>query len=241
MNAAKYSEWAKHYDPEFFELDFLEKSEINFNNKNVLEVGCGTGRFTQRIAPIVNNMVCIDPDKEALIVCRNHFHQNNIKILLGTLEVIPIPSDSFDIVVFPWSMYMIDEKKKNLQIAYNALKVGGKLVVLQANSGEFEEEVAKLYSHYSSLDAYGSAYNVLSEVIGSVFGNVVSTEMITYFLFDNVNQVIDCSLFFIEDEEGKLPSDEKITQFRERLTKYELLDGRIKMTDVVSVFLATKK
>ena len=239
MNAKKYCEWAKHYDPDYIELKYLSENGVDFDKKKVLEVGCGTGRFTQRITPFVSELMGIDPDVNAIKICQR-LQQDNIKIQLGTLETTLVPQNHYDYVVFSWSMYMIDEKEKNIRLAYASLRPGGKMIILQANSGEFEEEVSKLYSHYSSLDVYGNACEALSIILHKVFDNVHEGTIVTSFLFDSIDQVINNSLFFIEDEEGITPSTQSITQFENNLKKYCAADGKIKMTDIVSVFIATK-
>ena len=59
MNGIKYAEWASHYDPENLEIKFLHTHGINFLNSRVIEVGCGTGRFTKRIINDCRDANCL--------------------------------------------------------------------------------------------------------------------------------------------------------------------------------------
>lgn len=240
MNGKKYYEWSKHYDPQKLELECLYSHGIDFNASTVLEVGCGTGRFTERILPTCKEVLSIDPDRDALDVLQKNIRSAKLSLKLGTLETLQIKENYFDYVVFPWSMYLIVNKLKNLKIAYNSLKFGGKLIVLQAKSGEYENEIAQLYSSYDSLSEYYSAWSVLEQLIKNVFGNVVCDSLCTYFYFDTIDQLIENSLFFIEDEEGILPGCEAIEDLKKRLTSYISLNGQIKMTDIVDVFISKK-
>ena len=240
MNGIKYAEWASHYDPFKKELSCLKKNGISFKGKRVLEVGCGTGRFTKRILEDCREVVSIDPDERALEVLKSSIHDTRLQLYRGTLETVTLQKDSYDFVVFPWSMYLIENKHLNLDIALSLLSANGYVVILQANSGEYEEEVARLYSNYDPLDAYHSTYDSLADIVKQVFGNVICDTLVTEFYFSDANDVVDNSLFFIEDEEGIPPDSKSIETFRERLAKYALPDGRIKLSDVVSVFLAKK-
>lgn len=240
MNGIKYAEWAKHYDPQQKELHILQQHGIDFKNKKILEVGCGTGRFTERMLPLCKEIVCIDPDDAALSVLRNNLNDTRITIFKGSLETIDIKKEYFDYVVFPWSMYLIADKEKNLKLAYDSLVMTGTLIILQANSGEYESEIAHLYNKYDSLDAYTMACDKLPNFVKKVFNNVDCDTLYTYFSFNNIDEVIENSLFFVEDEEGYLPNENAIRALRNRLSSYITTNGKIIMSDVVSVFIARK-
>lgn len=240
MNALKYAEWAKHYDPEQKEIICLSSHGINFEGKKILEVGCGTGRFTERILPKCSEIHCIDPDEKNLDILTSNLNDLRLKISCGTLETVAIKQNYYDYVVFSWSMYLVEDKEQYLSLAYNSLIQNGCIIILQANSGEFEEEIAQLYSSYNSLSAYQTAYDSLPDLIRCTFGNVVCDTIYAYFYFDSIEQIIESSLFFIEDEEGRAPSEEAIDHFRKRLVAYITPDGKVKLSDNVSLFIAKK-
>ena len=240
MNGIKYAEWASHYDPLKKELSCLERNGISFQEKRVLEVGCGTGRFTRRILENCREVVSIDPDEKALAVLESSIHDSRLRVYRGTLETIELEINSFDYVVFPCSMYLIPDKIKNLKIAFKLLTTNGGLIILQANSGEYEEEVAKLYKSYNPLNAYQTAYDCLEDLVRQVFGNVTSDTLETEFLFSSADEVVDNSLFFVEDEEGSTPDSASILRFKDSIKKYMLPNGQFRLTDIVSVFLARK-
>lgn len=238
MNAVMYAEWAKHYDPHQEEIQILSRHGISFEGKKVLEIGSGTGRFTERVLPLCAEIVCVDPDKNALSVLENNLSDYKLTTICGTLNTVSVPRGYFDYVVFSWSIYLVEDIEKNLKLSLDLLAQDGCLIVLQANSGEYEEEIAYLYTRYNPLGAYEAAYDSLPQLIKKVFGNVTCDTLNTYFVFDNIDQVIDCSLFFIEDEEGRMPSEKLINTLRNRLCQYASDDGTVKMSDIVSVFIA---
>jgi len=241
MNGLQYEKWARHYDPEYKELQILEKHGINFSGKKILEIGSGTGRFTARMLPHCKEINCIEPDDDALAVLKANIADSRLVTHQGTLDTVPIPKGYFDYVVFSWSMYLIHEKIKNIKLAFDCLKPGGRLIILQANSGEYEEEIAQLYSKYNPLQEYESAYDHLSNMVKNIFGNVTCDTLETSFSFDSIEQVIATSLFFIEDEEGIQPSEHSIERLRKRLSSYITEDGKVIMSDIVSIFISRKE
>ena len=82
-------------------------SRIDFDDKDVLEVGCGTGGFTLRHLTGANSILGIDPDSEAidyLKTRRAEFPTNSrIDFLVGDIVDFPLPKESFDVAIFSHS------------------------------------------------------------------------------------------------------------------------------------------
>ena len=241
MNSIKYDEWASHYDPYNLEMRCLRSCNISFAKKKVLEVGCGTGRFTKRILQDCEEITCVDPDTDAITFLRESLPSTKIHSICGTLETIESKTNYYDYVVFPWSLYLISNQKEVISLSKKYLKPNGCVIVLQAMSGEYEEETAILYNTYNPLKAYDTACERIPSIVANVFGNVTTTTLTTYFEFDSIDQTIDCSLFFVEDEEGKPPKEEAVLSLRNRLLSYLSNNGKVIMSDNVSIIIAAKK
>ena len=241
MNVNKYYEWSSHYDLEMNEIKHLFDQGISFTGKNVMEVGCGTGRFTSRIMKMAKTIEAIDPCEEAIEHCKKEFSNvDSVTFQVATLFDYQDYKKKYDIVVFSWSIYLVDNLLENLKITKEILNDGGKVVILQANKGEYEEEVSKLYENYDSLAAYENANSVLEQLLSRLFCSVRVSQLKCYFTFDDVDQIVDLSTFFVVDEEGQNPSEEKIKQFRERLKHYRNSGGKYILDDLVDVYIATK-
>jgi ubiquinone/menaquinone biosynthesis C-methylase UbiE len=89
-------------DPEEHELAALRECAPSFAGARVLEVGCGSGRLTERYAAEAESIVAIDPDSEAideLRDCLPHVEAHAVGI-----EALALPPHSIDVVLFSWSL-----------------------------------------------------------------------------------------------------------------------------------------
>ena len=240
MNVESYYTWSLCYDKEQKELDVLKKLGALSLSSEILEVGCGTGRLTARLANGVNKIVAIDPDGDAIAFCKMKYSFTNVLFYQSSLEDL-VCQKKFDYVIYSWSMYLIKDKENSLFLAKSLLKKGGKIIVLQANSGEYESNIAKLYSKYDSLARYGDACNALEPIMEKIFGNVSCETLLTHFSFSDIEDLVARSLFFIEDEEGFVPSSSQINSFKNDMAKYKKPDDSFHLTDIVSVFYSEKK
>ncbi len=55
----------------------------SFEESNILEIGCGVGRFLKPLAPHFNEVIGVDISKEMLRAARKYLKANNITLILG--------------------------------------------------------------------------------------------------------------------------------------------------------------
>ncbi len=91
-------------DPEGNEIRAL-KGAAAWRGQRVLEVGCGDGRLTLRLARLGAEVHAIDPDPKLIRAARRGLpgrFAERIRYQVGTAEQLKHPDDSFDLVVFSW-------------------------------------------------------------------------------------------------------------------------------------------
>ena len=94
-------------DPEENEIWALRESGIDWKNKRVLEIGCGDGRLTLRLARLGANVHAIDPSAEVIRMARRKKpprFADQICFSVGNAAQLKKKSESFDIAVFAWSL-----------------------------------------------------------------------------------------------------------------------------------------
>ena len=92
-------------DPERNEISLL-KQVTSWTGAKVIEIGCGDGRLTRRIASLGPELIhAIDPGPDLIRAARGKLPAGLVKRVrysVGSAERLKHPSDTFDIAVFSW-------------------------------------------------------------------------------------------------------------------------------------------
>jgi ubiquinone/menaquinone biosynthesis C-methylase UbiE len=108
--ASEYDEWVfrkgrydrgdEHRKQWFDELDIVHKAlESSHPGGNILELACGTGIWTERLAPAACRLVAVDVSSEMLDINRRRVNDKRVKYLKADLFSWK-PSESFDYIFF---------------------------------------------------------------------------------------------------------------------------------------------
>ena len=97
----------------------------NFLNKNIegFDMGCGSGRWSKIIAPMVKKLNCIDPSLEALNIARKNLidHKNLVFYNKGVNEKI-LETNSQDFGYCLGVLHHITETQRGIESCFNLLK-----------------------------------------------------------------------------------------------------------------------
>jgi len=93
-------------DPERTEVRVLRR-HVPFMGARILDIGCGEGRLTRRIAGVARAVVAIDPNA-ALIARAKQLTpaslQEKVRYRTGAAEHLRLAPQSFEVAVFSWSL-----------------------------------------------------------------------------------------------------------------------------------------
>jgi ubiquinone/menaquinone biosynthesis C-methylase UbiE len=73
----------------------------------VLELGCGDGRLTFRIADAARSVLAVDPDSEAIERARAAMPKrlaDRVTFAVAQAEELDAPTAAFDLALFSWSL-----------------------------------------------------------------------------------------------------------------------------------------
>jgi len=107
----------------------------DFKNKNVLDVGCWTGGTTLALASIGSQVFAIEEVKKYADMASFLVKSFGIsdRVSVNHLSLYDCNSeeffDRFDVVYFPGVLYHLSDPLLGLRILFNALKVGGKILI----------------------------------------------------------------------------------------------------------------
>ena len=109
----------------------IEK-HISLTDKEILDIGCGTGNIGFYIGSLVKTFTGIDPNENYIkIANKNKINFNkNLIFKVGSFENIPL-NKKFDIVIANNSFHFSKNKDLALKNVHNSLKKGGYFFIFE--------------------------------------------------------------------------------------------------------------
>ena len=155
-----YDAWARTYDQCPNPLVALEQKitlELvgNVAGQNILDLGCGTGRYSALLARCGANVIGIDSSAQMLEQARRKITpQCHFELCLGTLEGVSLPSEHFDLILSTLTLSHIPELEPVFAESARVLRRAGCMVISDIhpywsvsghNYTEFFDEVGQEY------------------------------------------------------------------------------------------------
>ena len=78
-----------------------------FRDKDVLDIGTGTGRLALIIAPLARSVVGLDPDPEGIREARSEARRrglHNVRFAVSPAQDLGVGRERFDTALFSWSL-----------------------------------------------------------------------------------------------------------------------------------------
>jgi ubiquinone/menaquinone biosynthesis C-methylase UbiE len=101
--------------------------------EDLLDIGTGTGRMLELLAPRVTRALGIDASREMLAVARNNLDKAghaHCRVRQADMYQLPLPADSFDAVVIHQVLHYAESPGAVLAEAGRVLRPGGTLLVV---------------------------------------------------------------------------------------------------------------
>jgi ubiquinone/menaquinone biosynthesis C-methylase UbiE len=106
----------------------------------VADLGCGTGRAAELLAPYVRQVVAVDASEEMLRAARIRLQSMpNVVVHAGTLESLPLADESVDAAYLTLVLHHVSDPGAVLSQAARVLKPGGRLILTDMLPHEREE------------------------------------------------------------------------------------------------------
>jgi ArsR family transcriptional regulator len=104
------------------------------------DLGCGTGRVSEFLAPFVRRIIAVDASRKMLDAARSQLEfQQNVELRHGPLEKLPIDEGELDVALMMLVLHYLPEPLRALQEAARSLRMGGRLVILDMLPHERED------------------------------------------------------------------------------------------------------
>ena len=93
-------------DPEAAETKVIHDL-VDFRTRDVLEIGCGDGRLTWRIADQAASILAIDPKEAEIVVAKGRTPsglKSKVSFKVADIRTVALPENTFDVAVISWSL-----------------------------------------------------------------------------------------------------------------------------------------
>ena len=138
--ADAYNEWAESYDIDHnrtrdLAAQALRQADLSFANRNVIEVGCGTGRNTEwlaRPAAGATDIVALDFSEEMLARARDHVRDPRVRFIQHDIRATwPLADASADVVIVMLVLEHVELLPPVFAEAARTLSAGGELFICE--------------------------------------------------------------------------------------------------------------
>ena len=109
-------------------FDLLPWSELGPGTR-VVDIGCGSGRWSEYLRERVGVIDAIDPSQAVIMAAGQHQDAANIRWSMAQAEDLPFADHSFDLALCIGVLHHLERPERALQEAFRVLRPGGILLV----------------------------------------------------------------------------------------------------------------
>lgn len=155
----EWDKWASDYKEDVDHLlgssDEMICSRISFKDKTVLDVGCGTGRFSKIIASDARHITLLDFSNKMLEEAKKElkdFHNVSFKNLdIGKIALSS--NEKYDIIILLYTMHHIRNIEDVIEKLKSYLVENGQIIIVDILSGRSKKD--RYLFHVKSIKKYG--------------------------------------------------------------------------------------
>lgn len=189
----KMNDWySKYYDPENNEYNEIKKIISNKYGKNakILEVGCGTGRLSFKLAKDFKKIIAVDSQKNNINFCKKAFKGKNIKFIESSIKNFKT-NEKFDVILLSWiGLHYQEDYKEIIDTLEKLMKTGSTLIILDAY---YKTEYVKILQLIRKRDMENIQLrkDKLNDYLIKKFGNLNQNVLFTKYVFPSKEELIN--------------------------------------------------
>ena len=141
LNEAKWNKWSETVDVKGWLYDYLRRAQLSVislldikENKNFLDIGCGTGWAVGQAAKLAGNkglFYGVDLSSGMIEKAKENFKdRTNFHFIQSNAESIPLDDNFFDSIICTNSFHHYLHPEMAMNEIYRLLRTGGKIYIL---------------------------------------------------------------------------------------------------------------
>lgn len=243
--AEGFDKWAEYYATTD-EIELL-RDNVQLENKSVLEIGCGSGRLTERLSPIAEEYYAIDIVPELVKFCNNkrYIDEDTDSIFLGSGEDIPFDDNTFDIVLDGWAL-TAQNQQQALAEYQRVVKPNGIIVIIAES---WDEPDGRINSDYVRIirkyDPEYDWYELIDELYIPIYDqfpdeNITHYPLETEYQFPSRTAAFRAFEFHITQyHEREFPEERRVDMWRHIGAMCVGDDGPVQLSEHANFFFIT--
>jgi ArsR family transcriptional regulator len=117
------------------------------------DLGCGTGRLAEALAPCVRRVVAVDESAAMLTAARKRLAGvDNVELRSGSLEALPIERHELDVAVLCLVLHFVLEPARVFEEVRRVLKPGGRVLIIDLTPHGREELTLQMGHVWQGFD-----------------------------------------------------------------------------------------
>ena len=131
-------------------FDIVKENQLN-KNSLVLDVGCGSGRWSKYVASKAKFVEAVDPSNAVYVASKLTSNLSNVRVTQAGVSNIPFANDSFDFVFSLGVLHHIPNTQQAMQSCVEKLKSGGYFLVYLYYRFDNKSDLFKLLFAFSNV------------------------------------------------------------------------------------------
>ncbi|MFW9916736.1 MAG: class I SAM-dependent methyltransferase [Candidatus Thorarchaeota archaeon] len=192
----QFSQW---YDSWVFSNDYVERTLSRLQphlgpTTRVLEIGPGSGAFTLVLAPIVKEIIAVEPAPSMRAILNRNLSANdvtNVEIIPGRIEdFLQDEEGTFDLALASYSLYDVE----SMDIVIRGLTRLSRHLFILMGTGEPLKWRQDLYRHFKGKDRlrppqFGHFYPILLEM--GIFADVEIIWVSANYVYNSEEELVE--------------------------------------------------
>ncbi len=122
------------------------------NDKDVLEVACGTGQGLGYLSSLATSLIAGDYDNSIFEMARKHYAQR-VDLRQFDAQDMPFDDKCFDVIILFEAIYYLPKAEKFVSECHRILRPGGKVLIATANKDLYDFNPSPYtYKYYGTVE-----------------------------------------------------------------------------------------